>query len=206
MPKIVDADQRREHIADAVLRLVARQGVAAASLRNVAEEADLNVGSVRHYFTNHTELLQVAVTVMAERVETRIARRAATHDGSSGERALELLLDLVCELLPLDEERRAEAIIFLAFAEHARTNPELGDVTGSLFRGPRALAELAYEHFDLDPTQRELAVAALAATIDGLTLLGVHRPEELPPDRARDVIRWQFLSVIRTSGAGSTPG
>lgn len=57
MPKIVDPGARRRAVADAVLRVIGREGVEGASLRNVAEEAGLAIGSVRHYFRDHDELL-----------------------------------------------------------------------------------------------------------------------------------------------------
>ncbi|MFX4273504.1 TetR/AcrR family transcriptional regulator [Propionibacteriaceae bacterium Y1685] len=199
MPKIVDAAERRQHIADAVLRLVAARGVSAASLRNVAAEAGLNVGSVRHYFTDHGELLAVAATVMAERVEARAAEHfARLTPGTPWDAALELLLDAICELLPLDEQRRAECLIFLAFAEHSRLVPEGGDLSEQLFRGPRELAKAAYENVGLPPQVRTAAEEALAAVIDGLTLYGVHRPDPQPPEFYRDVLRWQIRTTVRT--------
>ena len=40
MPKIVDADQRRQELAEATARVIARAGVDAASMREIAAEAD----------------------------------------------------------------------------------------------------------------------------------------------------------------------
>lgn len=195
MPKIVDADQRREHIVDAVLRLVERRGVSAASLRNVATEAALNVGSVRHYFTSHSELLLAAATTMADRVAARITTHVARFDGAGTEDdRLEILLDTLMELLPVDETRRAECVIFLAFAEHSRTMPSLQAATGDLFRGPRELAGAAFTNTHLGEVDTEMAVLALSAVVDGLTLLGVHRIEECPAEKMRQVLRWQVQS------------
>ncbi|MGO8957818.1 MAG: TetR family transcriptional regulator [Streptosporangiaceae bacterium] len=52
MPKQVDHQQRRWHIGEAVLRLIATRGLEAARLRNVAAEAEVSMGTVQHYFTS----------------------------------------------------------------------------------------------------------------------------------------------------------
>jgi AcrR family transcriptional regulator len=75
MPKVVDPGQRREAIADAVLAVVAREGLSAATLRNVAAEANLAIGSVRHYFDSHDELIIFA----AQELDRRISRRVRAH-------------------------------------------------------------------------------------------------------------------------------
>lgn len=184
---------------DAVLRLVERRGVSAASLRNVADEAGLNVGSVRHYFSSHTELLLAAATTMADRVAERIQRHLDGFDEAADDaERLEVLLDTLMELLPADEARRAECVIFLAFAEHSRTLPSLQEFTEKLLDGPRQLARAAFTGSGLAPHDTEMAVHALAATVDGLTLQGVHRPEQYSAQTMREVLRWQ----VRTSFAG----
>ncbi len=50
MPKIVDHDARREEIAQALWRVVRRDGIRAASVRTVAAEAGWSAGAVRYYF------------------------------------------------------------------------------------------------------------------------------------------------------------
>lgn len=61
----------RTRILEAVLRLVARGGIAEASLRKVAEEAGINIGSVRHYFGSAESLM----TAAAEEVGARMGQR-----------------------------------------------------------------------------------------------------------------------------------
>ena len=50
VPKFVDAALRRQEVVEAVFRIIAADGLERASLREVADEAELAVGSVRHYF------------------------------------------------------------------------------------------------------------------------------------------------------------
>lgn len=52
-----DPDAVRDHILDAAHRVVAREGLAAASTRSIAEEAGIGVGTLYNYFDDRVELL-----------------------------------------------------------------------------------------------------------------------------------------------------
>ena len=47
MPRVVDQEARRQLISDALLAVVRRDGVGAVSVRSVAKEAGLSVGSMQ---------------------------------------------------------------------------------------------------------------------------------------------------------------
>ncbi|MDP8952326.1 MAG: TetR family transcriptional regulator, partial [Actinomycetota bacterium] len=72
MPKVVDSDARRTQIAEAVWRVILRGGLERASVRNVAREAGLSMGSLRHYFGTQAELPAFAMQLVTERVRGRI--------------------------------------------------------------------------------------------------------------------------------------
>jgi len=122
VPKIVDAAQRRQEIVGAVCRIIATDGLERASLREVADEAGLAVGSVRHYFDSSDDLLAYSFAAVSDRLLTRLyagltGLGTATHD-SDKRRAV---LTLLGEFLPLDEERGMDACAWLAFRNAART-------------------------------------------------------------------------------------
>lgn len=196
MPKQVDPEQRRRHVVDAVFRLVVRDGVAAASLRNIAAEAGLSLGSVRHYFDSSEALLEHAAREMAQRVEARIVARLpgleAALAGDDQEAAFSAVLGLFEELLPLDGQRRAEATVWLAFTELSRTTPVLRPYAAELLHGSRVMA--------LEVTrasgQPDDAAEVLAACVDGVILAAVHDPEGYPPDRQRQLVAHQLLLVL----------
>jgi AcrR family transcriptional regulator len=77
VPKQVDHAQRRRHIGEAVLRLIATRGLEAASLRNVAAEAGVSMGTVQHYFTSKQEMLDFAQRYNYERATVRIPQLIA---------------------------------------------------------------------------------------------------------------------------------
>jgi DNA-binding transcriptional regulator YbjK len=73
MPKLVDPDQRRSELAQAVWTVIRRDGLQRASVRNVAREAGLSMGSLRHYFASQSELLCFAMQLVGDRARARVA-------------------------------------------------------------------------------------------------------------------------------------
>nr|WP_285783096.1 TetR family transcriptional regulator C-terminal domain-containing protein [Microbispora sp. NBRC 16548] len=67
---------RREEIAEALWRVVRRDGVGAATVRSIAAEAGWSPGALRHYFSTRAELLAFAM----EHVITRVRARIETTD------------------------------------------------------------------------------------------------------------------------------
>lgn len=117
MPKIVDRAERRREIAGALLRLVARDGVEAVSVRSVAAEAGVSAGAVQKYFSTKEELFRFALDLTSEFLE----QRWKTVDESGN--LLDMLLRLALESMPLDEQRRAEVIVVNTFTARAAIRP-----------------------------------------------------------------------------------
>ena len=110
MPKLVDHEQRRRELGEAVWRVIRRDGVEAASVRRVAQESGWSAGSLRHYFSTQCSS---AMQMVVERIR---GRWAPSRPPADPRRAVEQRLH---ELLPLDKERRAENEVWLAFAGRA---------------------------------------------------------------------------------------
>lgn len=72
MPKIVDHEQRRAEVIDCACDLIAGEGIAGFTVRELARKVDASTGVVSHYFRNKQELL----TLTYEAVNDRIRRRA----------------------------------------------------------------------------------------------------------------------------------
>lgn len=200
MPKIVDAEQRRAQIAEAVFALIERGGVEEASLRNVAAEAGLNIGSVRHYVDGHEGMLIDAVHEMARRIEHRIevkVRAVDTLDPQDRTGLLEAALDLLEELLPLDEERRREVVVWLAFCERSRVTPALQDQARELIDGSRKLSRPLLKAAGVAPNVLDLASESLARVVDGLGIALLHDPHRLDRAQLRSILRVQFVTSLR---------
>lgn len=187
MPKVVDAEERRQVIAEATLRVIAREGVESATLGRVATEAGLAVGSVRHYVPTHGEVLAAAMERLVEQVNARVLAVASDENPNRG-------ADVLAELLPLDSRRREEAAVWLALAGASRFQAELEPFFAQLHSGTRDLARIVLTHAQksgrLAPGETVLAIETerLAALLDGLTLGAVTRPADLTPDILTEVL------------------
>jgi len=176
VPKEVDHPARRRELADAACRVIARNGLAATTLADVAEESGWSIGSIRYYFPNKDELVAAALWRVGERVDDRIRRRTA--DGMT----VSDLRTAAIELLPLDADRREMALVQLAFLAQAAVVPALADAAeGAAQRLQEPLAtRIAYAvqagelpaHLDA-----ENEAARLRLLLDGLRLQLITTPQ-----------------------------
>ena len=216
MPKFVDAVIRRQEIVDAVFRIIATDGLERASLREVADEAQLAVGSVRHYFASSDELLTHAFAVVVDRIVGRLTdadSRLGNTPPVSGEQHAAVLA-LLGEFLPLDEERAVDACVWMAFKNAARTRPFLAAeadrshravaaVVGGLILG-LAEAEGADADHAAGLDQQVLVTEAelLLAVLDGLTMHALLQPEWMTAVMCRDVLEAHLEGLNRRLAAG----
>jgi AcrR family transcriptional regulator len=109
-------ERAREEIAIAALRVIARRGVAAASLRQVAHELGRTTGVLTHHFRDRADLLEHAVAVAA----SAILERAMPVLGEDPSAALRRL---ACALV-IDGEQDAEhARAAVHLLSHALPDP-----------------------------------------------------------------------------------
>ncbi|MEK0312299.1 TetR/AcrR family transcriptional regulator [Cohnella sp. 56] len=185
MPKIVDHEKRKEHIADAVLRLVRREGLDGVSVRRAAEEASISLGALRHYFDAQHDLLAYAMRLLVRRVNARIDSLAFTGQPRAD---MEKVIE---QLAPLDDERLGEAEVWLAFAGKAVSDPAIRalsqEVHEELYAGFRRSIDLLSERGLTRPgIDIDLEARLLHALVDGLVVHYTTYAEHL--DRA-DLMR-----------------
>jgi AcrR family transcriptional regulator len=119
MPRRVDHAAPRRTITAAVAQIVARDGVAGVTMRDVATEAGITLGRLQHYMASKDDLLHAAATAEAAAAGERTADRlAALGAGATEQERMRVTLD---ELLPLDDGRRTAALLHQA--THAPTAP-----------------------------------------------------------------------------------
>ena len=116
MPAIVDHDERRREVAEAALRLVAKRGLAALTVRAVADEVGCSTAVVSHYFENKRQLLIQTYELSADRAAARfLEARDAGAD----------LAGCLAVLLPLDTARADDWNVWFCFWSEAVADPEL---------------------------------------------------------------------------------
>jgi AcrR family transcriptional regulator len=187
VPKLVDHEQRRRELGGAVWRVIRNRGVDGASIRTVAHEAGWSPGALRHYFSTQSELLTFAMQMVVDRIEARVA---ALDPSPDPRRAVEQRLH---ELLPLDEERRAENEVWLAFAGRALVDPRLRarheEVDEELRKACLgALQELGAGGRLRPGLDLELEAERLHGLLDGLALHTAMRPDRMSPRLIRSVL------------------
>jgi len=116
VPKIVDHDERRLELVDATWRIIARQGMEGATMREIAQEAGFANGALKPYFPTKDTLLEFAFGHVFNRTNRRIA------EVTGGKSGLDALQAFCLEVLPLDEERVNEARIVIPFWQKAVTD------------------------------------------------------------------------------------
>ncbi|WP_435743456.1 TetR/AcrR family transcriptional regulator [Microbacterium sp. PMB16] len=109
MPRIVDHDERRRQIAEALLIVAARDGHDSVSSRAVAKELGIATGSLWHYFDGFDDVVRAAAAEVTRRTDERIA---AATEGLQGLARLDALMR---EVLPVDERTRTEAHVVVGF-------------------------------------------------------------------------------------------
>lgn len=115
MEKINKFEAQREKIARATWAVIRREGLENASVRNVAQEANLSVGSLRHYFSTQNDLLIYSMELIQKKSDERIEAMRLFGNGPSTDDILEVLR----QFLPLDTERRLEMEVWLSFSSKA---------------------------------------------------------------------------------------
>lgn len=204
MPARIDPDQRRQQVVEAAFRLVVEGGLEGLSLRKVAVESGLNVGSVRHYFDGSQDLLVAAAEEAGERMGRRLARHPVEGlRGLTGETAIDAMRELVEELLPVDEERRDEAIVVLELILASRTRPVLETVAARMGRDLTAVLTGAFDALGVpDPGSR---AAGLSALVGGLTIDAVTPHGALGVDQLRATLDSELRLHLAAIALGDTP-
>ena len=198
MPKVVDHELRRAELGEAVWRVALRRGLEDATMREIAAEAGWSTGALAHYFADKDELLRFAFRLVVLRARERFARALERGD------RLDALGAALREALPLDEERRAEARVWLAFLGRSLSRPELARDRQDFYAGwRRALADVIAAGRS-DGTLRtelpaETEASGLIALVDGLALQALSDPAGLPAQRQTAILD-AALARLRASG------
>lgn len=177
MPKIVDHDQRRSEIIEAIWTLMARQGIEGLTMREIAAEIGLSNGALARYFPNKATMMRAAL----ERATAATDERAAAKIGDrTGIEALRLLC---LEVMPLDEVRLTEARVVIGFWAYAATDPSLVAVFDSAMQRWRNQMEHYLRQEDDNGGCLDEFLNTLMAMLMGLQINAVFLPRHNTPPR-----------------------
>ncbi|MFW0784566.1 TetR family transcriptional regulator C-terminal domain-containing protein [Gordonia sp. CPCC 206044] len=176
----------------AVLAVAADHGLAAATIREVAARVGVSIGAVQHHFPTKASLQIHAFVALVDRVSARVDR--AVRDSAHP------IEDALAELVPLDEERRAEARVMIEFAALAVRTPALAEVQERTLRRIRDGLANALERRGV--SQPGLRAAALIAVVDGLALHMASTGGGYPDEDLGAVLHDQLSLVLGERAAG----
>ncbi|MDR1189718.1 MAG: TetR family transcriptional regulator C-terminal domain-containing protein [Bifidobacteriaceae bacterium] len=203
MPRHIDLDARKAQLAEAVWQVILDQGISAVSVRTVAAQAGLVVGSLRHVFPTRAQLIEFSAELMVERATMRVQAVPAGDDPEA------YALAVIAELLPLEPHSRAEFEVNLALLAESTALPglvairdhahqEIGHLCRHLVTLLRQSAEMGTVPISSDP-DRDGGIGRdaqrLHALIDGLAFHLLHCPVDADPTWALDLIRDELARI-----------
>jgi AcrR family transcriptional regulator len=191
MPKIVDHEAKKEQIAGATWRVVLRDGMKGATVRGIAKEAGMSLGALRHYFSTQDELLAYAMQLVRERATARI-ETVANGDLPPKQKVLGIL----CELVPLNEDTRAEMEVWFAYIFSLGRRADSLNIQQDIYLGLRRLVEqLAFYGLLRDGLDLELTVETLYSLVDGVAAHAFLEPSRLSKERIVAVLTSYIDSI-----------
>jgi AcrR family transcriptional regulator len=185
MPRQVDHDARRHHIAEIAAKLIARRGPDGASLRSLATEAGWSTTAVTHYFADKRELLQHAYRAALLHAQARLVAIPDDHPDP---------LRASCEaVLPLDRPRRQDWQTWLAFFGAAVGDPSLAAMQRrrvKAFRDHLASIISAEQRAGRFPSGLDVALTAreLLAVVHGIGSEAAFDSRDWPPARQLEIL------------------
>ena len=194
MPRVVDHEQRRRELVAATWAVVAAEGIEAATVRRIAEEAGCTTGRITHYFADKEEVLVAALRQVHRAAGKRMLAAIGQRSG------LEALRAVLAEALPLDENRILEWRVWLAFWGSAATSTSLQAEQHQRYREWRGLLKrvLATAQLSADIDLDRL-VDQIVALVDGFGLQGVLDPQDPQPEQLASRLNGAVDALIRAA-------
>ncbi|WP_028776148.1 TetR/AcrR family transcriptional regulator [Shimazuella kribbensis] len=198
MPKIVDHQKQKEKVAQAVWKVILKSGIEKATVRNIAEEANLSVSTMRHYFTNQSELLYFSMELIIERMEERIKNRVQQFEGSPFDAAKRIVLFFI----PSNEEEHMELQVWLSFNAKALSNNEMRKLIDKMYmdmyKGMEwALHILKESKWLKSEVDMKLEIDRLYGLVDGLAIHRILKPDILTPEDIEMIISHHLKELCK---------
>jgi AcrR family transcriptional regulator len=160
------ADKRRRALIEACAALLARRGVAGASVRSICAEAGVSPGLLRHYFSGIGALIAATYVHVGDRVAVMLAEATATAGPDPRDR---LLAYVQANFHPSVANSDLLAT-WIALWSLLKADPAIADLHGNVYAGFRKGIEELGAECGVPPSRARLMGIAVTALIDGLWL------------------------------------
>lgn len=173
-------ERRREALIAAALELVAEGGIAAATVRAIADRAGVTPGLIRHYFQTKEDLTREAYRTVMDRMT---AESLLVLEAAPPEPKARLAAFVAASLCPPVMDP-ASMGLWAGFIHMVRRDPLMAEVHRSTYLRYRDLLAglIAALPGRDDPARLRAQAIACNGVIDGLWLEGCALPDEFPKD------------------------
>jgi AcrR family transcriptional regulator len=193
------ARQTSDRIADSAITVIARDGLDALSIRRVAAEAGVAIGTVQHHYPTRAELVLAALQRTAHRQQVRAM---AAHREPT---IIATLITRLSLLLPHDEPSQEEAITWVALAAAAARDPLVGphqrQVVKRTISAIAGLLDRAVQDGELPPGTDTADLAERVDAVVGGYLLHIASSARLATRRTKQQFRTSLAALSGTSAS-----
>lgn len=176
---------RRGAMISAALDLIAEGGIAAATVRAIAEKAGVTPGLIRHYFPSKDDLTRAAYQAVMERMTLASALVLDTApDGAKGR----LAAFVAASLRPPVVDPTAMGL-WAGFIHRVQRDPKLREVHRTTYLGYRDVLQGLIAALPRTVDAKTLRAEAIACNglIDGLWFEGCALPEAFVKDELAEI-------------------
>lgn len=197
MPKITDAEATKSRLVRAAWKVIANEGIEAATLRRVAAEDGCTTGLITHYFGDKNELVTCAYREVLD-----IMIEDATQAIAAQSTVTEKLLAAVEAIEPTRPELREFTIVLINFWAAAAFNPTFAQHCRDDYKRWRTLVSsviaAGIESGQLrQDTDVKMLTDILTLLSDGLSVGMTLTPTIYSPKHRREIILQTLEPFIR---------
>lgn len=172
MPAVVDHEARRRAVAEVTADLIARAGMEAVTVREVAQAAGYSTAIVSHYFASKVELLFYTYRATVLRAHQRMEAALEAGNGS--------IRPYLAALLPLNADQRRDWLVWFAFWTMAIADQTLSAEQQARSRQIVARVAALLQERGLPDDRAEAGARRLLVTIYGMASQAFFDPDRWP--------------------------
>ena len=185
---------RRDEIVAAMIRVIERDGMTAATMRGVARELGFTTGVISHHFRDKRELLHAVLESIFEPWEAAIEAAGEAEDRWKGIR------DLFVNMLPVNEENAAMYRTWASMlqyldkyeelkAYYRQRNGRLRDQVANLIHDAQKAGAVRPE------IKADIKSDMLLALADGLGMASTGEPDRFDAQRLAQIMEAEILPM-----------
>ncbi len=200
MARPSNTEERRGEIVEAMLRVMARQGYAGASVAAVAREAGLTPGLLHYHFGSKQQILLALIERLDGSVQARFERRAAR--ARSARARVDAWVD--AHLAHDADAEPAAVACWVALGNEALSQPEVRASYERVVRADRERLEVLVREALREEGKRTSEArrisAGLLAAVEGAFRLAILAPDAIPQGSASSTVRQMAAGLLAAAG------